>query len=151
MSNPLPTSAELAAQIVSAYCSGNAVAADELPALIGQVHVALTQLGQPEQVAADKPIPVVHPKKSVFSDYIICMEDGVKLKMLKRHLRIAYDLTPTQYRERWNLPPDYPMVAPNYAEKRSALAKKSGLGRKPDAAASPDEADVPAGGESRRS
>lgn len=148
MFNSSPSSLELAAQIVSAYCSGNTLPANELPALIEQVHVALTQLAQPGQVAADKMVPAVHPKKSVFPDYIICLEDGLKLKMLKRHLRISYDLTPEQYRERWNLPRDYPMVAPDYAEKRSSLAKKIGLGRKPDAAAKPD---VPADGESRRS
>jgi predicted transcriptional regulator len=94
----------------------------------------------------------VHPRKSVFADYIVCLEDGKKLKMLKRHLRTAYDMTPEQYRERWNLPLDYPMVAPNYAEKRSSLAKEIGLGRRRDVPPTePGEADAPVGRRRRRS
>ena len=131
------------AQIVSAHCSSNTVAAEALPALIHQVHAALTQPGEPEQAASEKPVlekptPAVHPKRSVFPDHIICLEDGKKLKMLKRHLRTAYGMTPQQYRERWGLPSDYPMTAPSYAERRSKLAKEIGLGRKPDAGAEPE-------------
>ena len=125
---------ELTAQIVSAHVSNNPVEPDALPVLIGEVFRALTDLAQGPAGApasADKPLPAVAIRKSVFPDYIICLEDGKKLKMLKRHLKTAYDLTPDAYRQRWGLPPDYPMVAPNYASHRSDLAKKIGLGRKP--------------------
>ena len=123
---------ELTAQIVSAHVSNNPVEPDALPVLIGEVFRALTDLAQGSAGApADKPLPAVAIRKSVFPDYIICLEDGKKLKMLKRHLKTAYDLTPDAYRQRWGLPPDYPMVAPNYASHRSDLAKKIGLGRKP--------------------
>ena len=122
----------LAAQIVSAHVAHNTVAVESLPALIQSVYSTLSNAGtaapEPEKLQ-----PAVPIKKSVFPDHIVCLEDGKKLKMLKRHLKTAYDLTPEQYRERWNLPRDYPMVAPNYAEKRSALAKSIGLGRKPAA------------------
>ena len=123
---------DLAADIVSAYVSNNAVTSADLPALIADVHRALsnTQMGlnQPEP----EPLkPAVNPKKSVFPDYIVCLEDGKKLKMLKRHLMTAYGMTPEEYRAKWGLKPDYPMVAPNYAAKRQELAKKIGLGRKP--------------------
>ena len=138
MSEPSPTVLELVAQIVSAHCANNTVAADALPALIQQVHAALTQLGLPEQANAEKREPAVHPKKSVFPDYIVCLEDGKKLKMLKRHLLSAYGLTPEQYREKWGLPSNYPMTAPSYAEQRSTLAKQIGLGRKPEAEAEAD-------------
>ena len=133
MSDSPPTVLELVAQIVSAHCSSNTVAADALPALIQQVHAALTRTDQPEGPAADKPVPAVHPRKSVFPDYIICLEDGKKMKMLRRHLSTVFGMTPEQYRARWELPPDYPMVASNYAERRSTLAKQSGLGRRPAA------------------
>ena len=142
---PSPT-LEYAAKIVSAHISNNSVQASELPALIQQVYTALTTLGSvPEQVA-EKREPAVPPKKSVFPDYIICLEDGKKLKMLKRHLMTSYKLTPDAYRERWGLPSTYPMVAPSYAEKRSTLAKSIGLGRKPQvvAAEAPAEAAKPA-------
>ena len=135
---------ELVAQIVSAHCSNNTVAPDRLPALIQQVHAALVAVVQPETLVVDKPVPVVHPRKSVFPDYIVCLEDGQKLKMLKRHLHAAFGMTPEQYRARWELPPEYPMVAPNYAERRSGLAKKIGLGRKPAAGGERDERPRPA-------
>ena len=120
----------LTAQIVSAHLTNNRVSADALPGLIQEVYRSLSGVGK-EPVQPDKPQPAVPVKKSVFPDYIVCLEDGKKLKMLKRHLKTAYDMTPEQYRERWGLPSDYPMVAPNYAEHRSELAKKIGLGTKP--------------------
>lgn len=119
----------LMAQIVSAHVSHNAVRADALPALIQSVYATLTSVGA-EPVQAEKQQPAVPIKRSVFPDYIVCLEDGKKLKMLKRHLQTSYGMTPEQYRERWGLSADYPMVAPNYAERRSDLAKKIGLGRK---------------------
>jgi len=119
----------LTAQIVSAHVSNNTVTSSSLPELIQQVFHALTTVGV-EAPEPERPQPAVPVKKSVFSDYIVCLEDGKKLKMLKRHLQTSYNLTPNQYRERWGLPHDYPMVAPNYAEHRSVLAKKIGLGRK---------------------
>jgi predicted transcriptional regulator len=118
----------LAVQIVSAHVAHNTVLAEELPGLIHTVYTTLAQAGAPV-VKTERPEPAVPVKKSVFPDHIICLEDGKKLKMLKRHLQTHYSLTPQQYRERWGLPRDYPMVAPNYAEKRSALAKSIGLGR----------------------
>ncbi len=122
----------LTAQIVASHVSNNAVDTTALPSLIHEVFRALTQLGEaPAPPPAEKktaPQAAVPWKKSVFPDYIVCLEDGKKLKMLKRHLKTAYDLTPEAYRERWGLPADYPMVAPNYAHPRSSLAKKSGLG-----------------------
>ncbi len=121
---------ELTAQIVSAHVSNNSVTPDALPSLINDVYRALTGVGS-EPVVIDKPPPAVPIKKSIFPEYIICLEDGKKLKMLKRHLRTAYNMTPDQYRERWGLPADYPMVAPNYARHRSSLAKQIGLGTKP--------------------
>ncbi|WP_347403203.1 MucR family transcriptional regulator [Limobrevibacterium gyesilva] len=118
----------LTAEIVSAHVANNNVAPDSLPALITSVFRALTNVGTaPAQ--AEKPEPAVPLKKSVFPDHIICLEDGKKLKMLKRHLKTAYNMTPDQYREKWDLPASYPMTAPNYAKTRSALAKKIGLGR----------------------
>ncbi|WP_419728114.1 MucR family transcriptional regulator [Lichenicola sp.] len=119
---------EFTAQIVAAHVSNNPVDGESLPALIHDVFRALSEVGQPP-VLVDKPAPAVAVKKSVFPDYIICLEDGKKLKMLKRHLKTAYDMTPDAYRARWGLPADYPMVAPNYASHRSSLAKKIGLGR----------------------
>ena len=120
----------LTAQIVSAHVSNNSVATEALPALIQDVYRTLAGVGR-EPAAPNKPQPAVPVKKSVFSDYIVCLEDGKKLKMLKRHLKTAYNMSPEQYRERWDLPPDYPMVAPTYAKHRSSLAKKIGLGTKP--------------------
>lgn len=126
----------LTTEIVAAHVSNNNVAMADLPNLISQVYRSLATIGAAPEPVAEKPQPAVPVKKSVFPDYIVCLEDGKKLKMLKRHLKTAYDLTPEAYRERWGLPPDYPMVAPNYAKQRSELAKEIGLGtraRKPDA------------------
>ena len=120
----------LTAQIVSAHVSNNTVSPDALPSLIQNVYRTLAGVGK-EQVPQERPQPAVPVKKSVFPDHIVCLEDGKKLKMLKRHLKTAYNMTPDQYRDRWGLPPDYPMVAPNYARHRSSLAKKIGLGTKP--------------------
>ncbi|HVY20439.1 MAG TPA: MucR family transcriptional regulator [Bauldia sp.] len=121
---------DLAADIVSAYVSNNTVPAADLPALIANVHRALNNtLGGSTEPEPEPLKPAVNPKKSVFPDYIICLEDGKKFKSLKRHLRTHYDLSPEEYREKWGLPADYPMVAPNYAAARSALAKKMGLGQ----------------------
>lgn len=120
----------LTAQIVSAHVSNNAVSPDALPSLIQQVYKTLAGVGK-EPTQPERPQPAVPVKKSVFRDHIVCLEDGKKLKMLKRHLRTAYNMTPEQYRERWGLGPDYPMVAPDYARHRSSLAKKIGLGTRP--------------------
>ncbi|RJT26522.1 MucR family transcriptional regulator [Mesorhizobium waimense] len=123
---------ELTADVVSAYVSNNPVPVGDLPALIGQVHAAFK--GTAESVSAEEPQalkPAVPIRKSVTPDYIICLEDGKKFKALKRHLSTHYGLTPDEYRAKWGLPADYPMVAPNYAAARSALAKTIGLGRKP--------------------
>ena len=121
---------EYAAQIVSAHVSNNSVQSSDLPSLIQQVYTALNTLGSAPAQAAERPEPAVPLKKSVFPDYIVCLEDGKKLKMLKRHLMTSYNMTPDVYRERWGLPSSYPMVAPSYAERRSALAKSIGLGHK---------------------
>jgi len=121
---------ELTAQIVAAHVSNNLVAAEALPAVIHEVFRALSGIGQEAPAPVERKAPAVPWKKSVFPDHIVCLEDGKKLKTLKRHLKTAYDLTPDQYRERWGLPPDYPMVAPAYASHRSSLAKKIGLGTK---------------------
>ena len=121
----------LAAQIVSAHVANNTVAPEALPSLIHNVYRTLADLGRPPAEPApkpDRPTPAVPAKKSVFPDYIVCLEDGKKLKMLKRHLKTAYNMTPEAYRERWGLATDYPMVAPNYARQRSRLAKEIGLG-----------------------
>ena len=120
---------ELTAQIVSAHVGHNEVAQDTLPTLIRSVYATLAGTQKPSAGVAEKPQPAVPVKKSVFPDFIICLEDGKKLKMLKRHLQTTYQLTPAQYREKWGLPHDYPMVAPSYAETRSSLAKQMGLGR----------------------
>jgi predicted transcriptional regulator len=164
MTDTAPDLLRLTAQIVSAHCSNNTVEADALPALINQVHRALAGVGGPEVVEPEKPTPAVPVKRSVFPDYIVCLEDGKKLKMLKRHLQSAYGMTPDEYRTRWGLPPDYPMVAPNYAAVRSALAREIGLGRKaagvaeiadvevePDADAAQDEAPKPKRGRRKAS
>jgi predicted transcriptional regulator len=122
---------DLSTEIVSAYVSHNALSVTDLPKLIADVHSALTGLrtnGAPEP--AEELKPAVPVKKSVAADYIICLEDGKKFKSLKRHLRTHYDMSPEEYREKWGLPADYPMVAPNYSATRSRLAKDNGLGRK---------------------
>jgi predicted transcriptional regulator len=121
----------LTADIVAAYVSKNAVPAAQLPDLISSVHRSLNALDDATTSVLVEPLtPAVNPKKSVTDDYIICLEDGKKFKSLKRHIGTHYNLTPTEYRARWKLPADYPMVAPAYAAARSALAKASGLGRK---------------------
>ena len=124
--NP-PDLLALTAEIVAAHVSKNTVVVSDLPNLIQQVYGSLAHVGR-EQPAVSRPQPAVPVKKSVTPDYIICLEDGRKLKMLKRHLKTAYNMTPEAYRERWGLPADYPMVAPNYAVQRSELAKQIGLG-----------------------
>ncbi|RWG07820.1 MucR family transcriptional regulator [Mesorhizobium sp.] len=124
---------ELTADIVSAYVSKNPVPVGSLPELIESVNSSLSKIGQPAEPEKPTQAPAVNPKRSVFPDYIICLEDGKKFKSLKRHLDVHYGLTPNEYREKWGLKPEYPMVAPNYAAQRSALAKSSGLGRKPAA------------------
>lgn len=118
----------LTSDIVAAHVSNNNVPLDDLPSLITNVYGALAGLGGVEPVQEEKPEPAVSVRASVKPDYIVCLEDGKKLKMLKRHLMTHYNLTPEQYRAKWNLPADYPMVAPNYAEQRRTLAKKIGLG-----------------------
>ncbi len=134
---------ELTVQIVSAHVGKNTVAPASLPGLIEQVYSALKTAGQePAVPAVEKQLPFVAPKRSIFPDYIICLEDGRKLKTLKRHLRSTFGLSPEQYREKWGLPPDYPMVAPNYAEHRSQLAKQLGLGRKPTGEEEIEEVEV---------
>jgi predicted transcriptional regulator len=123
----------LTSDIVAAMVSNNSVSVDDVPSLISNVYGALAGLGAPSAEQEPPPEPAVSVRASVKPDYIVCLEDGKKLKMLKRHLMTHYNMTPEQYRARWNLPADYPMVAPNYAEKRRELAKKIGLGRKPGA------------------
>jgi predicted transcriptional regulator len=118
----------LTTEIVAAHVSNNTVAVSDLPQLINQVYQSLAGIGKAQPAAAERPQPAVSIKRSVHPDYIICLEDGKKLKMLKRHLKTAYNMTPDEYRERWGLAPDYPMVAPNYARQRSKLAKEIGLG-----------------------
>lgn len=127
-----PPLVALTANIVSAYVARHDVPQDDLPSLINRVHLALSGVGDGKAAAAAPATPrepAVNPKKSIFNDFIICLEDGKKFKSLKRHLRSRYELTPEAYREKWGLPPDYPMVAPAYAKARSALAKKMGLGQ----------------------
>jgi predicted transcriptional regulator len=121
----------LTADIVSAHVSNNNVAVGEVSGLIQNVHGALTQLGQATPAPTEKQEPAVSVRSSIKPDYIVCLEDGKKLKMLNRHLMTHYAMTPEQYRAKWNLPADYPMVAPNYAEQRRDLAKKIGLGKRP--------------------
>ena len=121
---------DLTADVVAAYVSNNVVPISELPALIDSVFLALSAAGHGAGGRAEAPKPAVSVKKSMTPDYLICLEDGKKFKSLKRHLRTRYDLSPEEYREKWGLPMDYPMVAPNYAAARSALAKKMGLGQK---------------------
>jgi predicted transcriptional regulator len=137
MSEPAPPGADpllsYAANIVSAYVSNNTIAAAELPALLQTVYATLGQLAANDSAGPHgvNRHPAVSIKKSITPDFLICLEDGKKFKSLKRHLRAAYGLTPEDYRARWNLSPDYPMVAPNYARTRSSLAVKMGLGQKP--------------------
>jgi len=121
---------ELTTEIVAAHVGNNTVAINDLPHLIQEVYKTLSSLGS-EPASPERPRPAVSVKKSVFPDYIVCLEDGKKLKMLKRHLKTSYNMSPEAYRERWGLPADYPMVAPNYAKHRSNLAKQIGLGTKP--------------------
>jgi len=122
---------ELTSDVIAAYVSNNPVSTTDLPNLIGEVHKAFVSIsGQKSAEAKADLKPAVNPKKSVFRDYIICLEDGKQFKSLKRHLRSHFDLSPEEYREKWGLAPDYPMVAPSYSEKRSNLAREKGLGRK---------------------
>lgn len=131
MTEPNPSSSyiELTAEIVSAYVSNNSVSSAELPNLINDVHAALARVARGAETRTETRKPAVPVKRSVMPEYIVCLEDGKKFKSLRRHLRSQYGMTPEQYREKWGLPLDYPMVAPNYAATRSALAKKMGLGR----------------------
>ena len=121
----------LTTEIVSSHVANNSVSLSDLPLLIQKVFATLSGLDGSPVTSGQRPQPAIAIKKSITPDYIICLEDGRKLKMLKRHLKTAYNLTPETYRERWQLPADYPMVAPNYAKQRSSLAKKIGLGTKP--------------------
>ncbi len=121
---------DLTANIVSAYLSNNPTPASEIPGLINQIHAALVRVSTGRSETPAEPAkPAVSVKKSMTPDYLVCLEDGKRFKSLKRHLRSQYNMTPEQYREKWGLPPDYPMVAPNYAVARSQLAKKMGLGQ----------------------
>ncbi len=121
---------DLTASIVSAYLSNNPTPASEIPNIISQVHSALLRVSNGRgEVTLEPAKPAVSVKRSIAPDYLVCLEDGKRFKSLKRHLRTRYNMTPEQYREKWNLPPDYPMVAPNYAVARSQLAKKMGLGQ----------------------
>ena len=120
----------LTAEIVSAYVSNNTVASADIPALINQIHAALLRVTSGEAQSPSEPLkPAVPIKRSINPDFIVCLDDGKKFKSLKRHLRTQYNMTPEQYRDKWSLPADYPMVAPNYAAARSQLAKKMGLGQ----------------------
>lgn len=121
---------DLTANIVSAYVSNNPTPASDIPSLINQIHAALVRVSTGRPEASSEPAkPAVPVKKSMTGEYLICLEDGKRFKSLKRHLRTQYNMTPEQYREKWGLPADYPMVAPNYAIARSQLAKKMGLGQ----------------------
>jgi predicted transcriptional regulator len=128
--NPAEVLVALTADIVSAHVSNNSVAVNDLPALIQNVHGALTGLGKAPEEPPAKQEPAVSVRSSIKPDYVVCLEDGLKMKMLKRHLMTDHGLTPDQYRQKWSLGADYPMVAPNYAEQRRTLAKKIGLGTK---------------------
>ena len=120
----------LTSNIVAAHVGNNNVAGQDLSKIIRDVYDTLASVGTPAEPKQERPTPAVAVKKSVTPDHIICLEDGKKLKMLKRHLKTAYDMTPEEYRERWGLAADYPMVAPNYAKQRSKLARQIGLGTK---------------------
>ena len=139
---------EQTAAIVSAYVSNNAIAAADLPSVIARVHETLAQIvkGPVEPTPAEKLIPAVPIKKSVTDEFIICLEDGKQFKSLKRHLSSKFDMTPDEYRAKWSLPKDYPMVAPGYSAKRSALAVSLGLGRKAEITAEPASQAKPARG-----
>lgn len=121
----------LTSEIVAAHVANNTVAVNDLPGLIEQVYKTLSSVDKGAEMPSERLTPAVSVRKSVTPEYIICLEDGKKLKMLKRHLKTAYNMTPDEYRERWGLPSDYPMVAPNYARQRSKLAKAIGLGTRP--------------------
>ena len=144
--SPTPSPEEmllLTGQITAAYLRGNTLPVADIPGLVSTVHASLGQLLEPTpQPQEERPRPAVPVRRSVTAEYIVCLEDGRKLKMLKRYLRTTHGLTPDQYRARWNLPADYPMVAPAYAERRSQLALSSGLGRR---RAPPDPRPAPAG------
>src|SRR4051795_7426147 len=143
--NQPPELLALTAEIVAAFAGNNTVAVSDLPGLIASVFQALQATDQPEaEPPAAAPVPVVPIRKSVGQEFLICLEDGRKQKALKRHLATSHHLTPQQYRQRWGLPKDYPMVAPAYAARRSDLARQIGLGRKPAAAAPPPPAPEPA-------
>jgi predicted transcriptional regulator len=120
----------MASDIAAAYVSHNSLSTEQLPDVIKTVHATLWSVGRRTRRDRDNPKPAVPVRRSITPDYIVCLEDGKRLKMLKRHLRSAYNLTPDEYRAKWSLPSDYPMVAPNYAKQRSQFAKKIGLGRK---------------------
>lgn len=122
---------DMTSHIVSAFVSNNPVPAANLPELIRSVYQTISELSEGTPKPEPRPDPAVPVNKSITPDYLVCLEDGRKLKMLKRYLRSRYDMTPEEYRARWNLPSDYPMVAPNYAKRRSEFAKEIGLGRKP--------------------
>ena len=130
LENPEDTLLALTADIVAAHVSNNSVAVNDLPNLIQNVHSALSGISGISAAAEPKPEPKVSIRSSIKPDYIVCLEDGKRLKMLKRHLMTHYNMTPDQYRQKWGLSADYPMVAPNYAEQRRALAKSIGLGTK---------------------
>ncbi len=144
----------LTTEIVASFAGNNTVAAGDLPAVIGSVFRALRSVGQVEaEKPAEAPVPAVPIKKSIGTDFLVCLEDGRKVKTLKRYLAGRYNLTPQEYRQRWGLPRDYPMVAPAYAARRSEMAKQIGLGQKPAAAApppAPEPAPAPAAPEPRR-
>ena len=131
----------LTTELVAAFVGNHTVGVGDIPGLITDVYQALSMAGQAEEKPAEMPVPAVPIKKSVMPDFLVCLEDGRKLKMLKRYLAARYNLTPDEYRRRWGLPEDYPMVAPAYAAQRSTLAKASGLGRK---AAPPSPPEAPA-------
>ena len=120
----------LTTEIVCSHVANNTVNVNDLAQLIQQVYATLANIGKAQSAAVERPQPAVPIKRSITPDFIVCLEDGRKLKMLKRHIKTAYNMTPEEYRERWRLPPDYPMVAPNYAKQRSSLAEKIGLGTK---------------------
>jgi predicted transcriptional regulator len=124
-----PKFIELTANIVSAYVRNHSVPASDIPGLISQIHASLARVSSGADLASEPLKPAIPVKKSITPEYLVCLEDGKKFKSLKRHLRTQYNMTPEQYRDKWDLPADYPMVAPNYAQARSALAKQMGLGQ----------------------
>ncbi|MBF0877645.1 MucR family transcriptional regulator [Gluconobacter cerevisiae] len=137
----------LTADIVESYVSAHEVPVEQIPELIRTVHAALASAGQPPEPEPVELVPAVNPKRSVFEDYIVCLEDGKKLKLLKRHLMSAYNLTPDEYRAKWGLPSDYPMTAPAYSRHRTDLAHKIGLGAtkggRSNPASEPEEPEIP--------